>query len=51
MKNNFKAAEGFTLVELLVVIAIIVILAALLFPVLSAAKGRAQRTTCLNIRL
>jgi prepilin-type N-terminal cleavage/methylation domain-containing protein len=32
MKNNFKAAEGFTLVELLVVIAIIAILAALLLP-------------------
>jgi prepilin-type N-terminal cleavage/methylation domain-containing protein len=30
MKNNFKAAEGFTLVEMLVVIAVIGILAALL---------------------
>ena len=48
MENNFKAAEGFTLVELLVVIAIVSILAALLLSVTSAAKKRAQRTTCLN---
>ena len=48
MKNNFKAAEGFTLVELLVVIAIISILAALLMPVIGSAKNNAQRTACLN---
>jgi prepilin-type N-terminal cleavage/methylation domain-containing protein len=48
MSNNFKTTKGFTLLELLMVIAIIAILAALLLPVLSTAKERARRTTCLN---
>ena len=49
--NNLKLlpkSNGFTLIELLIVVGIIGALAALLFPVLSAARANAQKATCLS---
>jgi prepilin-type N-terminal cleavage/methylation domain-containing protein/prepilin-type processing-associated H-X9-DG protein len=40
--------KGFTLIELLTVIAIIAVLSAILFPVVSSARGKARQATCMS---
>lgn len=46
IRDGLRARFGFTLIELLVVVAIIATLAAVLFPVITAAKQSAKKTAC-----
>lgn len=48
LPGSLAHRRAFTLVEMLVVVAIIAVLAALLFPVLSRSKQKAQQVYCLS---
>lgn len=46
MKRTGSTEAGFTLIEVLVVVGIILVVCAILFPVLSRARGAARKTNC-----